>query len=178
MRMTPLEIQNHRFPARWRGYDRGEVDTFLQLLAQDYESLVHEAEGLRDRVRALEARVGELTATEETLRQTLVTAQAMADDLRQTALKESELRIGEAEVRAEKILDAAHRRAARLAEDIREMKQIRSRLAAAVRSTIETHLGLLEGLAEEDPEAPGEEKIAYLTPPRSPRRQAGGDDGA
>lgn len=175
MRMTPLDIQNHRFPSRWRGYDPGEVDTFLQLLAQDYESLVHEAQHLKERVRTLEARVGELTATEETLRQTLVTAQAMADDLRHTALKESEVRIGEAEVKAEKILDAAHRRAARLAEDIREMKQIRSRLAGAVRTTIETHLSLLEGLAEADAEDPQEEKIAYLTPPR---KRAGSGDGA
>ena len=48
--------------------------------------------------------------------------------------------ISEAEVKGEKILDAAHRRAAKLAEDIREMKALRSRLAVALRTTIETHL--------------------------------------
>lgn len=175
MRMTPLDIQHHRFRSRWKGYDTAEVDGFLELLAQDYESLVHEVEFLRETVRNLEGRVAELSANDGVLRQTLITAQAMADDLRMTAKKEAEIRVGEAEVRAEKVLDAAHRRAAKLAEDIREMKGVRSRLAGAVRSTIETHLALLEGLAEADREEPLADKIAYLTPPR---KAAGSGEGA
>ena len=39
-------------------------------------------------------------------------------------------------VKAEKVLDAAHRRVAKLTEDIREMRQARTRLAASVRSVI------------------------------------------
>ncbi len=169
MRMTPLDIQNHRFPVRWRGYDQDEVDAFLRMLAEDYGALVHDTKGLRETVRQLEGRVQELTANEETLRKTLVTAQAMTEDLRRTAIRESEVMVGEAEVRAEKILDAAHRRAAKLAEDIREMKLLRGRVAGAVRSTIETHLKLLEGLAE--PDAPEDDKVAYLTPPKPAARE-------
>ena len=67
------------------------------------------------------------------------------------------------------------RRAAKLAEDIREMKQLKTRLSAAVRATIETHLGLLEGLAADPPDDPVlEGKIAYLT--RTPREARGGRD--
>ena len=62
--------------------------------------------------------------------------------------------IGEAEVRAEKVLDAAHRRATRLAIDLREMKQLRTRIAASVRATIDTHLGLLDALAKDPPDEP------------------------
>lgn len=175
MRMTPLDIQNHRFGGRWKGYDKSEVDAFLELLAQDYESLVHEVELLRETVRAQEIKLTELQANEGVLRETLTTAQGLAEDLKKTAAKEAEIRIGEAEVRAEKILDAAHRRAARLAEDIREMKGLRIRLAAAVRTTIETHLSLLEGLGAPDEEETGEEKIAYLTPAR---RAAGSGESA
>jgi cell division initiation protein len=174
MRLTPLDIQKHSFPSRLRGYDPAEVDGFLELLAQDYEALVHEVEFLRETVRTLERRVGELSANEEMLRQTLVKAQEISEDLKRTALKESEIMIGEAEVKAEKVLDAAHRRAAKLAEDIREMKGLRSRLAGAVRAQIDTHLALLEGLAS-SPEDPLEEKIAYLTPPR---RASGSGEGA
>ena len=80
--------------------------------------------------------------------------------------------ISEAEVKGEKILDAAHRRAAKLAEDIREMKALRSRLGAALRTTIETHLALLDTLtaepAEEDPVLEG--KVAYLTRRARPAR--------
>ena len=82
--------------------------------------------------------------------------------------------VSEAEVRAEKILDASHRRATRLAEDIREMRQARSRLAASVRSVIETHLSLLDGLSAELPEDPVlDGKVSFLTAPRSSARRNG-----
>jgi cell division initiation protein len=165
VRLSALDIQNHRFASRWRGFDPGEVETFLRLVADDYELLVRERDGLKEKLRTLEARVGELTANEHALRETLVTAQALSEDLKRTAVKESELMISEAEVKGEKILDAAHRRAAKLAEDIREMKALRSRLGAALHTTIETHLSLLESLtaepAEGDPVLEG--KVAYLT---------------
>jgi cell division initiation protein len=165
VRLTALDIRNHAFASRWRGADPAEVQTFLGLVAEDFEALVRECEGLREKVRALEARVADLSANEHALRETLVTAQALSEDLKRTAVKESELMISEAEVKGEKILDAAHRRAAKLAEDIREMKALRGRLGAALRATIETHLSLLETLtespAEEDPLLEG--KVAYLT---------------
>jgi hypothetical protein len=78
-------------------------------------------------------------------------------------VKEAELTISEAEVKGEKILDAAHRRAAKLAEDIREMKALRSRIGSALRTTIETHLSLLETLCEEPDEDPIlDGKVSYL----------------
>ncbi len=162
MRMTPLDIRGQRFPRRWHGYDSGDVEGFLSLVADDYEALVREAESLRETAHRLESRVRELSAQEDTLRSTLVTAQSMSEDLKRTALKETEVLLGEAEVRAQKILDAAHRRAARLAEQIREMKSLRARVATAVRTTIETHLALLEGLGADDGD--GAENIAYLAP--------------
>jgi cell division initiation protein len=164
MRITPLDIRNHDFHQRFKGYDGAEVDDFLRMIAEDYEGVLRELASLRDDKGQLEVRVAELSGREAILQETLTTAQQMSEDLKRTALKESEVMLGEAEIKAEKILDAAHRRAARLAEDIREMKSLRSRLSAAVRAAIETHLGLLEGLAEDDSEDPGVEgKVAYLT---------------
>jgi len=150
LRITPLDIRNHDFPRRLSGYDREEVDTFLRMLSEDYEAALRESQGLRERVNQLELRVQELTDIEKLLQDTLTTAQQLSDDLKQTAMREAEVMVSEAEVKGEKVLDAAHRRAARLAEDIREMKQLRVRLAASIRATIENHLGLLDSLAEAD----------------------------
>ena len=147
MRLTPLDIQNHRFNTRFRGFDPAEVEAFVRLIAEDVESLVRERDGLRQQVRALEARVEELSVNERTLQETLVTAQALSEDLKKTAVKEAEVMLSEAEVKGEKLLDGAQRRAARLTEDIREMKLLRARLAGAIRGTIETHLELLESLS-------------------------------
>jgi cell division initiation protein len=164
MRITPLDVRNHPFQRRFHGYDREEVDAFLGMVAEDYEEVVREAEGLRERAIKLEVRVADLAANETVLQETLTTAQKLCEDLKRTAVKEAEVLIGEAEITAEKILAAAHRRAAKLAEDIREMQQLRARLGASVRAAIDTHLSLLEGLSTDDPNDPVlEGKVSYLT---------------
>jgi cell division initiation protein len=174
--MTPLDVQSHQFAHRLRGYDPDEVNAFLRIVSEDYESLVLETESQKDRTRRLEARLEELTAQEQLLKETLLSAQAMTEELRGAAEREAELRLAEVEVRAEKILDASHRRAARLAQDIREMRALRSRLAESFRSAAETHLSILETLEadpEQDPLIQGlvEGTVAYLQrDSRSPKR--------
>ncbi len=153
MRMTSLEIQNHRFARRLSGYDTEEVETFLGMAADDCESRTRENQELKEHARHLELRVKELSETETVLRQTLVSAQAMSDELRQTAVREAEVMLGEAELRAERILDASHRRAARLSEDVRELRGLRKRLATSLRSTMHTHLAMIDSLDPEHAEA-------------------------
>lgn len=151
MRMTPLDVQSHQFASRFRGFDPDEVVAFLRIVSDDYEGLVRETESQSDRIRHLESRINELSAQEDLLKETLVSAQKMIQKMSQTAEREAELRLAEVEVRAEKILDASHRRAARLGQDIRDMRALRSRLAESLRSAAETHLSILETL-EADPE--------------------------
>ena len=156
MRLTPLDIRSQRFASRLRGIDAGEVENFLHLVSEDYAALSRERDQLADKVRDLEARVGELQGTEKLLRDTLVTAQSLAEDLKQTAIRESEVRVSEAEVKAEKVLGAAHRRAAKLQEEVRELRTLRSRLAHALRQTIETHLSLVDAIQEAADDDAGE----------------------
>ena len=152
----------------WR---EAEIEAFAEVGVTLTDAMCRETTGLREQVRNLENRVEDLSANERALRETLVTAQEMSEDLKRTALKEAELMISEAEVKGEKILDAAHRRAAKLAEDIRELKGLRIRLGSVLRANIETHLSLVASLTEdaeagEDPLADG--KVAFLN-----RKQAG-----
>lgn len=155
MRMTPLDVQSHTFATRFRGFDPDEVMAFLRIVSEDYEGLVRENESQAERILRLETRIEELSAQEHLLKETLLTAQALTEEMSRTAERDAELRLAEVEIRAEKILDASHRRAARLDQDIREMRALRSRLAESLRSAAETHIALLETLetdpAEDDP---------------------------
>jgi cell division initiation protein len=149
VRMTPLEIQSHRFGRRLRGYDQEEVQAFLRMVTDDYEALLTENESQRQRIHHLEESMQRLTAQETLLQETLLNAQSLSDRMREAASKECDVLIGEAEVRAEKILDASHRRAARLAENIREMRSVRGSLAESLRSAIDNHLGMIDRLAND-----------------------------
>jgi cell division initiation protein len=174
MRITPLDLRNHGFARRWNGYAREEVDEFLKLVAEDYEGVLRELSNQAEQLARLGAQVEHLAANEQVLQDTLTMAQKISEDLKRTAIKEAEVLVGEAEVRGEKLLEAAHRRAAALAEDIREMKQLKTRLAASVRGAFETYLRLLDGLATEPPGEPLlEGKVAYLR--RTQKEAASGE---
>src|SRR5262245_64410763 len=87
------------------GYDREEVDTFLRMVSGDYEIAMRELQSAREKIGQLEQRVQELLANERLLQETLTTAQHLSQDLKQTAMKEAEMMISEAEIQGEKVLD-------------------------------------------------------------------------
>jgi cell division initiation protein len=168
MRISPLEIQSHRFGRRLNGFDPEEVEAFLRMVTEDYEAILKENESQRSRIAQLEDRVDGLAAQEKLLQETLLNAQSMSEKMREVARKECDALLTEAELRAEKIIDASHRRAARLAENIRELRGLRARIAESLRAVIDTQLGLIDGLTEDpiggEPLVEGmvEGKIAYL----------------
>jgi cell division initiation protein len=172
MRMTPLDIQSHTFRrSRFKGVDSEEVEGFLRLAAEDYEALLRDNEVQKERIRQLEDRIHHLAAQENLLKDTLVNAQAMSEDLQQAAVREAKVLISEAEVRAEKTMDAAHRRAARLGEDIRELHHTRTRLAAGLRASVESHLAVIDRIAEDPIDAPADSDTNPL--PRSATNRGG-----
>ncbi len=167
MRITPLEIQSHRFGRRLRGFDPEEVEVFLRMVTEDYEALLRENEAQRSRIAHLEERVAALAGQEKLLQETLLNAQSMTDKMRLAAEKECEVLLAETELRAEKIIDASHRRAGRLAENIRELRGLRSQIAESLRAVLDTHLGLIENLTVDGASSPlvdalVDGKIAYL----------------
>jgi cell division initiation protein len=170
MRMTPLDVQSHKFARRLRGYDPDEVVAFLRIVSEDYEGLVRETDSQADRIRRLERRLEELSAQEELLKETLLSAKAMTEEMRSSAEREAEMRLAEVEIRAEKILDASHRRAAHRALYFRDRRALRPRRGPALRSAAETHLSILEALeADPEPDDLSDGKlagtVAYLSGP-------------
>lgn len=154
MRLTPLDIRTHRFGRAVRGYDRKEVDDFVRILADDYESLIRETEALRGNLRDLGDRNRELESQESALREAIVAAQAVASSLEQTSKKEAHLRLAQAEMDAERILEDGRRQADALRGEIRELRQVRRRVAAGLRATLETHLAAVDGLSADEVASP------------------------
>src|ERR1041385_1504546 len=95
MRITPLDIQQMVFKVGMRGYDKEEVNRFLEELAQTVESLNRDNAVQREKILFLEQQLAELKRTEATLSSTLLSAQSLADDVKRNAQKEAELKAGE-----------------------------------------------------------------------------------
>lgn len=161
MKITPLDIQQKQFRTSWRGVDPLEVDSFLDLVAAEYEEVIKESIALKDELRKKAARLEEHVAREKGLQQALVAAQRVAEDMKEAAKKEAELVMAQAELSGEKIVQDAHRRLTEVVGDIHELKRQRVQFEATLRSLIEGHQKMLETFhssAERD-----EDKVALLT---------------
>ncbi len=161
MDWTPLDIENKRFRSGWRGYDRREVELFLQQLAEDFHRLQQENKALRKEVQQLQRELNEHREREKAIRNVLFNAQKATEQIKANAEKEARLVIAEAELKAEKILQTAHQRLAQLHEDIHELKRQRTQLETKLRSTIETYWQLLE-MEKDDEEREIEDKVKFL----------------
>jgi len=161
MNITPLDITQKQFARAFRGYSREEVEGFLALVAVEFEALVKETLALRaDNQRKAED-IAEYKGRERALQETLVAAQKASEEIRDSARKEAEITISDAELQAEKIVQGAHARFLRIADDINELKRQRLQFEANVRTLAESHLKLIEAFRE-----PSREEAVQFMPSR------------
>jgi cell division initiation protein len=130
MALTPVEIR-HIKPAKvlFRGYRRGAIDDLLDEIALSFEDVWRERADLADKVEQLEDDLVRYRELETLLRQTLVSAERTAAELRDSAQKRAELVVEEAHAAAREILRAARAERERLAAD---SSRIRAQLAGAL----------------------------------------------
>src|SRR6266496_3045653 len=152
MEITPLDITQKSFGRALRGFDREEVEAFLALVASEFEGLVREVQTLRADARRKDEDIAELRSRERALQETMITAQKACEEIRESARKEAEITLAEAELQAEKIVQSAHQRYVRVIDDINEMKRQRVQFEAEVRSMAEGHLKMLDTFGRSAPE--------------------------
>lgn len=150
MRVSPLDLRQQRFKQVLRGYDRAEVVAFLTEAADDYEQALLEIDRLREDVRRLEALLAEHREREANLRNTLLTAQRLADEIKQSAHTEAKLIVREAEGRADMILQKANGRLDEVERDINEMRLRRRSVEGSLEASIQSLYSALEFIREQD----------------------------
>jgi cell division initiation protein len=162
MKITPLDIQQMVFRVKFRGYDREEVNRFLEEVAQTVEALNRDGASLRDRIAFLEQQVAELKRTETTLSNTLVSAQSLADDVKRGAQRDADLIIKEAELKAGELFRQARVELADTQRDLSLLKKQRLLMVERMRATLHTFERMLDVEASEvyqDSGVASEEKL-------------------
>jgi cell division initiation protein len=155
MRISPLDIQQKQFPIKFRGFDVEEVYAFLELVREEMEELLRENASLKEQTHRSENQIKEYRDMENTLRETLMTAQQMVEDYKVNARKEAELIIKEAELRADEIIKEAQEKVVKIHEDIVDLKGIRRHFKEELKRLIDGHLQMIEF----DKEREGEQQV-------------------
>jgi cell division initiation protein len=158
MKITPMDIQRQGFSRKLRGFDRDEVRTFLASVAEELAGLQRERDELEQQVRRLEDVVAEHRERETILKNTLLTAQKAAEDIREAARKEAETLVKQAELQGDRLLELAQSRAHEVERGILDLRAQRSALRTDVRALI-TRLAQVLDLQEE---AEAEDNLRFL----------------
>jgi cell division initiation protein len=146
MKLTPLDIARRDFGLALRGYHRGEVDEFLANVQEEFERIYKENNSLREEVVTLSRQVEQYHAMEDLLKNSILLAQKVAEDIRANAQKEAELVLGQTRADRQKNMEEANR----------ELEQIRS-LSLRIRIEMQSFLQLYQDLLTKSDKAGGSE---------------------
>jgi cell division initiation protein len=150
MKVTPLDLRQQRFQTVMRGYDRGEVQAFLLEVADDYENALRENDKLHQDVAKLDAILNEHRGQERNLRNTLLTAQKMGEEIKEHAQAEAALIVREAEGRVDLLLQKTHSRLEDVQREIDGLRMKRREVENDIEALIRTLGSTLEFIRDQD----------------------------
>ena len=152
--LTPLEIQRQTFSRTIKGYNADEVRAYLHLVAEEIERLVKDVDRLARENAMLREELNDHNQRERILKDTLLSAQKVSEDVRANARKEAELIVKDAELLSDRLMAQAQSRMADLERAIQELKMERR----AARNKLQTMLDTTQQLLMLDVEQEANEE--------------------
>jgi cell division initiation protein len=142
MALTPVEIRHLSPPKSFRGYDRPHVDQLLAEIATSFEDVWRERADLADKVEQLEQDLVRYKELEALLRETLVSAERAASDLKEQARREADVILTEAHAEARSVKRRAMNENERLVLETRMLKEKLRTVLAVVEEAEDTLHGV------------------------------------
>lgn len=143
--ITPMDIHNKEFETGFRGYDKEAVNAFMAELVHDYETLYRDNREMTDKIEQLEKRIAQYEKMEATMNDALVLAQETGENVKNSARKEADLIIQEAEQQRRQIIAEAERQ---LREGCEKYAVIRNEVAvfkARMESLLNSQMQMVDG---------------------------------
>ena len=148
MKISPMDIQRQAFGRRLRGLDADEVRAYLNIVAEEVAALQMERDRLHHEVQEVRSLLEEHRQRETILKNTLLMAQRVSEEIKENARKQSETVMKEAEIQADRLVELAQNRAHEVERGILDLRGHRSALRTDIRALI-TRLTHLLDLQEE-----------------------------
>ena len=148
--LTPLDIQKQTFARGLKGYNVDEVRGYLHLIAEEVERLVRDADRLSRENAMLREELDDHSQRERILKDTLLSAQKVSEDVKSNARKEAELIVKDAELLSERLIGQAMSRVADLERSIQDLKIERRAARNKLQATLDTIQQLIMLDAEQE----------------------------
>jgi len=150
--ITPSDLYNTEFKnAIMGGYDKQEVDAFLERVADVFESVINQVRELKEELEQQKDKMQAMADMENTLKNALVSAQKFGENIQESAMREANALLEEARLERMKASMAAAELPGELRAEIQELRNERTRLRTDLRGVLAAHSALLHDIpAAED----------------------------
>ena len=163
MKVSPLDLRQLRFRTTFRGFDKAEVMALIAEVTDDYENALSELDRMRQEVSKMEALLNQHREHERDLRDTLITAQRVSEDMRTNADAQARNIMREAEGRSDLLLQKTQSRLEDVQREIDGMKMKRREVETTLESTISALRNTLDFVREQE-QREREDKILLHRP--------------
>jgi len=144
MKLVPLDIRQKEFSNSFKGYSKVEVFDFKEEVAGVLEELIAENNKLKADMSSLNDELKLYKDIELTLKQTMITAQQIKDDMHRSSKKEYDLTIAEAELEANRIISKSREQVINYQTEIEDLRRQKSIFQNELENLLNSHLNLLK----------------------------------
>ncbi len=146
MKITPLDIQQQQFKGKmFGGLDQDDVDAFLQSVAAVMENLIRDNNELREQQARQNREMLDISEKEKELREVMLAAQRITEDMKINARKEADLIISEAELKAERIVADSERQLGELKARIEDVRRQKVQFEMSLKALLDSFARQLSG---------------------------------
>jgi cell division initiation protein len=143
-RITVVDIQHRTFKRALQGYERTDVDQFLDEIIESLEDEASARAALEAEIADLKERISHFKAMEESLQSTLLLAQRTADEVKAAAHKEADLIKQEARLQSEREIGSLSDKVEDARREHQRMLDIAEKSKSEIRSLLLSHLSLID----------------------------------
>ena len=139
-----------KFDAVFRGYDKVQVQQFLDNVIKNYELLLEKSKKTEEENKLLKEQIAYYQRIEDTMNRAIYTAESAGDQIKSSARREANTLINDARRNANRIINDALLKAERAQNHADQLKRNTNILKRRLRQIIENQLEVIEEMDKVD----------------------------
>lgn len=152
--ITPIEIRQHTFKKAFQGYNKDDVQNYLNSLSSEWERMVEDNKRIKLELEKTTSALDNLRQVESALHRTLLQAEETSKSTIENAKSTADLRIQEAEAKAKEMLRNAIEERSRVEMQTNELVSRRNEILQQLKSYLTAQTERLKTFEEKEMKAP------------------------
>jgi len=143
--ISPMDIHHKEFgTVRMGGYNKEEVDSFLDMVADELDRLLHRSQEQAELVESMRQKAGQFDSMQQTLQNALINAQKSADNIVQEARAQADAQMKEAQEQSQRILDEAQSERTRISQSFESLRDQVYRYITTIRELLDNNQAMVK----------------------------------